>query len=78
MEKQGHTLEQLCGRHKGAIRAIPKNTPGTHPHSAEQAEPQVLTVSTEAEKGMGTKQGTRPIPVKDTSFLLTPFKSISG
>ena len=26
----------------------------------------------------GHKQGTRPIPVKDTSFLLTPFKSISG
>ena len=32
------------------------DTPGTHPHSAEQAEPQALTVSTEAEKGMDTNK----------------------
>ena len=32
-----------------------QDTPDTHPHSTEQAQPQAVTVNTEAEKGLGTK-----------------------
>ena len=44
---------------------------GIRPHSTEQAEPQALTASTEAE---GHKRVACPVPVKDTGFFRYSFQ----